>query len=54
MDSTDTVDNLLMAQDLIASDNFVPRSGGTALARPSERCSEVLNPAKSDALDSWA
>lgn len=30
MDSTNTVDDQLMARDLIASDDFVPRSGGTA------------------------
>ena len=29
MDSTDTVDNQLMASDLMSSDNFVPRIGGT-------------------------
>ena len=29
MDSTDTVDNQLMAADLMSTDNFVPRSGGT-------------------------
>ena len=29
MDSTDTVDNQLMAKDLMSSDNFVPRTGGT-------------------------